>query len=67
MKNQIYAFQEDGKYRAVLYSYDATPSGNIRPVLRLSSKAVFATASEAVQYLFSVLRPGVKENTEINE
>jgi hypothetical protein len=66
MKNQIHAgSDETGKFAAFLYSYEETPSGSIRPILRVSGKFAFGSAIEAAEHLLNALKPGIRENTEI--
>jgi hypothetical protein len=67
MKNQIYAgADESGKFGAELWSYETTPSGSTRPILRVSSKFAFPSAEDAANHLFNALKEDVRQNTEIS-
>lgn len=67
MKNIIVTGQNKatGKYAALLYGYEETPSGSIRPLLLVSSEPIFDTPLMAARMLFDGLKPEVRQNTEM--
>lgn len=67
MKNQILTCKDHatGLYAALLFSYEETPGGSLRPILRVASRFVFDSSEGAAGHLFDSLKPEVRENTEI--
>lgn len=65
MKNEIIVSQdyESKLYAASLWSYEETPSGSIRPILRVLGRAIFLTPNKAAWDLFDMLKTEVRENT----
>ncbi len=63
--NEILTSQDEtsGQYAAYLYAYETTPSGHVRPLLRVSSTHVFASALLAAQHLYAALKPEVQAQT----